>query len=115
MRLSHSLQLVVLILAGSVLAAGAGDAAMRPCLPSPLRVNTDRVHAGGAVVMSSAAFACSARYPVGKTYKITLGQVGRGPVVSLASAVPVSRDGAFRTTLHVPSTAAPGESYVVVH
>lgn len=83
------------------------------CLPSPLRPHPTDVKAGGSLIVSSRRFACSARYPSGHRYMLTLGQVGRAAPVRLG-AFPVNRNGAFRAMVHIPRTASPGDSYVIV-
>lgn len=65
------------------------------------------------LIVESAAFTCHARYPAGKTYAITLGQIGRAALVRLKS-VPVHRDGAFKARVRVPTMASPGGSFIVI-
>jgi hypothetical protein len=67
----------------------------------------------GTLTVESAPFTCHAHYLVDKTYTVTLGQVGRADPVRLKS-VPVRRDGAFRTSVRIPRTASPGQSFIVV-
>ena len=83
------------------------------CYPSPLRLSSDSVRAGASVTVSSSPFACDASYPVGKTYTLVLGQVGRAAPLPLG-VVPVGRDGAFSADVRIPASASPGESYVLV-
>lgn len=84
------------------------------CLPSPLRLSAVSMQPGKALTVSSDAFACGASYRAGKTYTLTLGQVGRGSPLKLGVA-PVRRDGAFKARLRIPARASPGEAYIVVH
>jgi hypothetical protein len=83
------------------------------CGPSPLRLRPRVVKAGGTLTVESAPFTCHAHYLADKTYTVTLGQVGRADPVRLKS-VPVRRDGAFRTSVRIPRTASPGQSFIVV-
>jgi hypothetical protein len=102
---------------GSRAKTTATDAAVGPsptrCLPSPLHVSRARVRAGTTLTVSSDASACAARYPSRKTYTLSLGQVGRAAPLRLA-VVAVRRNGAFKAKVRVPSTASPGEAYIVV-
>ena len=53
------------------------------------------------MTISSAAFACDASYPAGKTYTLSLGRVGRGDSL-LLGVVPVNRDGWFSADVRIP-------------
>jgi hypothetical protein len=64
-------------------------------------------------MLSSGPFGCPASYPRGKTYTLTLGQVGRAAPLPLES-VGVKRDGAFATPVRIPAEASPGEAVIIV-
>ena len=96
----------------ATVAAAAGSPPIR-CLPSPLHLSRAHVRAGTTLTVSSAAFACAARYPSGKTYALILGQGGRAAPLRLA-VVAVHRNGAFKAKVRVPLTASPGEAYIMV-
>lgn len=84
------------------------------CLPEPLHVVPQQIDAGSTVSLSSAPFTCGAVYPVGKTYQVTLGLVGRASSVNLGN-YPVTTDGSFQASVTIPSSASPGEAYLIVH
>ena len=115
------LALLAAMLAASIL-AGCGQTSMSVgakvtsatgCLPSPLQVRPTRSRAGSTVTLSSAPFRCAASYPRGKTYGLTLGQVGRAKPLALGT-VRVRPNGAFSANVHIPADASPGESYISV-
>ena len=112
---------IALTVLAVMFAAGLGIAACSPaqpgsttCLPEPLHVNPPEVAAGSSVSISSARFKCSASYPAGKRYELTLGLVGRQPPMNLGS-YPVNTDGSFDAQVAIPPDASPGEAYVIVH
>jgi hypothetical protein len=74
--------------------------AAKRCLPSPLRLSAVGVRAGATVTVSSGPFACRASYPVGKTYTLILGQVGRGPALKLG-VVPVTATAPLAPSPHL--------------
>jgi hypothetical protein len=69
---------------------------------------------GGTLTLSSRGFPCSEWYPAGVSYTVTLGQAGRAAPIALGT-VAVQRDGSFRTRITIPTTASPGQSYLIVH
>jgi len=97
----------------AVAPAPATSPTTQPCLPSRLAVVPATVRVGGKVVLSAAAFTCSAKYEPGKTYTVTLGLVGRSEPKALGS-VPVNEDGSFKATLSIPADASPGLAYLSV-
>jgi hypothetical protein len=105
--------LVALSLSSLVACASGPLSGTSRCLPSPLKLSSARIPAGGVVRLSSAPFACHASYPTGKKYTLALGQAGRGGPLSLGS-VPVNRDGSFSAAVRLPANASPGGSYLVV-
>jgi hypothetical protein len=94
-----------------VVSAPGPAAAKSRCLPSPLHVKPTHMNAGGTVILSSTPFTCARTYPRGKTYTVTLRQVGRAAPLNLG-AVRVKRDGVFAATVRIPARASPGESYI---
>jgi hypothetical protein len=105
---------VVLVTAAGLAAWGVvrlGDGTQ--CLPSRMSASPSRIVVGGAVTVSSPAFACGASYPVGKQYRLQLELVGRAAPKSLG-LVPVGRDGSFRASLVLPKDAPPGEAFIDV-
>jgi hypothetical protein len=64
-------------------------------------------------MLSSAPFKCAASYPAGKTYTLTLGQVGRAAPLPLDTVL-VDRNGAFATAVRIPAAASPGEAAIIV-
>jgi hypothetical protein len=64
-------------------------------------------------MLSSTPFTCAAGYPRGKTYTLTLGQVGHAAPLRLGT-VNVKRDGAFAASVRIPAGASPGEAYIEV-
>lgn len=108
--------MVVSTLLASLLAVGCGSlttASDTGCLPSPLRLSTTRVQPGRTLTVSSTPFVCGTRYPSGKTYTLTFGQVGRGALLRLG-AVPVHRNGGFTAIVQIPSNASPGQAFIMV-
>lgn len=83
------------------------------CPAPPLHVKPIHVNAGGTVILSSVPFRCARIYPYGKTYTITLGQVGRVTPFKLGS-VRAKRTGAFAAAVRIPAGASSGESYIEV-
>jgi hypothetical protein len=108
------LLLAALACAVAVGACGGSSSARRTvCLPSPLHIEPGGVEAGGTMTVSSARFPCRGSYPAGHGYSLILGQVGRAAPLGLG-VFPVRRDGAFRAVLHIPQSASPGQSYIIV-
>ena len=68
---------------------------------------------GGVLTISSPAFDCDARYPVGTTYDLSLSVAGRREPVPLGSSA-VDEDGSFDAEVAVPAIDFPGEAYVSV-
>jgi predicted small lipoprotein YifL len=92
--------------------AGCGNSGPA-CLPSPLHLSPKQARAGSKITIWSGPFGCDASYRAGKKYGLTLSLFGRARPVDLGT-VPVGRDGAFRATVQLPQTAAPGMAFIVV-
>src|SRR5439155_15457301 len=102
----HGLAVVaILILA----ACAPGFLSNSSCLPSPLKASPQHVAAGTTLTVVAPKFACGASYPAGKTYRLTLGLVGRAAPVELGT-FPVNSDGSFRAIVTIPTSASPGEA-----
>ena len=105
---------VLAVVAILVLAACApGFSSNSSCLPSPLKASPQNVAAGTTLAVVAPTFACSASYPTGKTYRLTLGLVGRAGPVDLGS-FPVNSDGSFHAIVTIPRSASPGEAGISV-
>ncbi len=113
-RLPRVAQHVLALLAILILAACApGFSSNSSCLPSPLKASPQNVAAGTTLAVVAPKFACSASYPTGKTYRLTLGLVGRGAPVDLGF-FPVNSDGSFHAIVTIPRSASPGEAGISV-
>ena len=105
---------VLAVVAILVLAACApGFSSNSSCLPSPLKASPQNVAAGTTLAVVAPKFACSAAYPTGKTYRLTLGLVGRASPLDLGS-FPVNSDGSFHAIVTIPRSASPGEAGISV-
>jgi hypothetical protein len=101
--------MAILILAGCV----PGNSSNSGCLPSPLEASPRNVAAGTTLTLVAPKFACGASYPTGKTYRLTLGLVGRAAPVDLGP-FPVNSDGSFHAIVTIPRSASPGEAAISV-
>jgi hypothetical protein len=99
---------VTLTLGGTGCSKSRGQGA---CYPSPLRLSVQKARIGLRLTVSSAAFACRASYPAGKTYTVVL---NRAPGPQVLAVVPVNRDGSFTAAVRIPADASAGYASILV-